>query len=260
MKLSIETHLSYRLAQPSALLLQIEAVDGDGQNVEKENLVISSQAQLHRLDDEAEIGQRIWLEAETGFECTYTATVAVGRGEADFSDLGRTPLPLLDSSVVRYLMPSRYCHPERFFDFTSQNFGNLTGGAQIAAMSNWIKSNLRYDSSENDPSTDAFDSFNRRAGVCRDFAHVMIAMARAVAVPARFVSVYAPDVEPQDFHAVAEVYLDGSWHLVDATGMAEPKNIARIGVGRDAADASFLTSYGWIELQEQSVNVQRVAE
>ncbi|MEM7644642.1 MAG: transglutaminase domain-containing protein, partial [Pseudomonadota bacterium] len=92
---------------------------------------------------------------------------------------------------------------------------------------------------------------------CRDYAHVMITLARAGGVPARMASVYAPDVDPPDFHAVAEVWLDGAWHLVDATGMATPSSMALIGVGRDAADVSFLMTMGMAELVSQEVRVQR---
>jgi transglutaminase-like putative cysteine protease len=97
--------------------------------------------------------------------------------------------------------------------------------------------------------------------VCRDYAHVLIVLARAAAIPARYVSGYAPQVDPQDFHAVAEVFLGdskgpgGSWHLVDATGMARAGEIAKIGIGRDAADVSFLTSFGTIEMVTQEVEV-----
>jgi transglutaminase-like putative cysteine protease len=102
------------------------------------------------------------------------------------------------------------------------------------------------------------DAYVTREGVCRDFAHVLVALARASTIPARFVSVYAPDVVPQDFHAVAEVFLGGAWHLVDATGMAEAADMAKIGVGRDAADVSFLTSYGQASLVALRVEVSRV--
>jgi transglutaminase-like putative cysteine protease len=91
--------------------------------------------------------------------------------------------------------------------------------------------------------------------VCRDYAHVLISLARAAAIPARFVSAYAPNVKPQDFHAVAEVYLDGAWHLVDPTGMARADEIVRIGVGLDAAEVSFLSSFGPMTLFSQTVGV-----
>ena len=83
-------------------------------------------------------------------------------------------------------------------------------------------------------------------------------MARAVGIPARYASVYAPNVTPQDFHAVAQVYLDGAWHFVDPTGMAHASDTLLIGVGRDAADVSFLTSFGAIELVKQAIEVFRI--
>ena len=82
------------------------------------------------------------------------------------------------------------------------------------------------------------------------YAHTLIAMSRSVGIPARIVSAYAPNVVPQYFHAVVDVFLDGNWHLIDPTGMAQIREIVRIGVGRDAADISFMSSYGWMELKK----------
>jgi transglutaminase-like putative cysteine protease len=87
---------------------------------------------------------------------------------------------------------------------------------------------------------------------------MLITLARAGSVPARFVSVYGPGVTPPDFHAVAEVFLDGGWHLVDATGMATGADVAKIGVGRDAADTSFLTHFAGCTLNRQEVQVTRL--
>jgi transglutaminase-like putative cysteine protease len=125
-------------------------------------------------------------------------------------------------------------------------------------MRDWIESRFTYVSGSSDAETGALDSFVERRGVCRDYAHVMIALARAAHIPARMASAYALRVAPQDFHAVAEVYLDGDWHLVDATGMASASEMARICVGRDAADISFLTAYRDIAFVSQSVKVERV--
>ena len=126
------------------------------------------------------------------------------------------------------------------------------------AMCDWVNTSFTYDSGASTATTTAIDSFNSLSGVCRDYAHVLITLVRAAGIPARFVSVYAPDVVPQDFHAVVEVFFDERWHLVDPTGMAKPNDIVRICVGRDAADASFMTSYGWMDLVEQSVTVRRI--
>lgn len=137
-----------------------------------------------------------------------------------------------------------------------EEFAGLEGGARVVAIRDWIESRFTYLAGTSDSSTTALESFVQRQGVCRDFAHVMIALVRASAIPARFVSVYALGVEPQDFHAVAEVFLDGTWYLFDPTGMAKPGEMAKIGVGRDAADVSFLTSYGQASLVSQTITVK----
>ena len=103
-------------------------------------------------------------------------------------------------------------------------------------------------------------AFVQRQGICRDFAHVLICLARASAIPARFASVYAPDVTPADFHAMAEVFLDSAWHLVDATAMARADATAIIGVGLDAAEVAFLSSYGPMQLISQTVDVSVARE
>lgn len=253
----VETHLIYTAVNPCSLLLQIEAAQTADQTVTKGGLVTDHAG--HIIAGEDDIGVRRWLRNEGVFECTYTAQVEVNRSVVTFDMLSVTPFTALPSDVVKYLMPSRYCHPEEFLGFANDHIGPLSGGPLIAAMSDWITANFAYDNSASHAGTTAADSFAARAGVCRDYAHVLISMARASGIPARYVSVYAPDVTPQDFHAVAEVFLDGHWHLVDPTGMAQAPEIVRIGVGRDAADVSFLTSYGWIEFKKQSVQVSRIA-
>lgn len=259
MKLKVQSHLHYRLSYPCPLLVQVEATNDPSQHITDTLLTVPTSDRLRRIKDEQGIGQRIWVDGHDDFICDYAATVDITRPNVALSSLAQSPLTSIESDDVRYLMPSRYCHPERFFDFTAQNFGNLQGGACIAAMSEWINHNIRYDIFASNPTTDAFDTFQNGAGVCRDFAHLLIAMARAVSIPARFVSCYGPDVSPQDFHAIAEVYLDGGWYLVDPTAMTQASETVRIGVGRDAADTSFLTSYGWVDLVDQFVTVTRLS-
>ena len=124
------------------------------------------------------------------------------------------------------------------------------------AMRDWIESHMNYVPGASTSATTALDTFVRREGICRDYAHLLIGFARAAGIPARIASVYALGVKPQDFHAVAEVFLGGEWHLVDATGMASEGAMAKIGIGRDAADVSFLTAFGPMTMNAQSVWVQ----
>ncbi len=260
MDIQVTTHLLYAVPQPVDLLLQVEAAGGGDQEVISERLNIPSSSKLNRIDGENGIGQRIWLHSDAEFECTYEASVRVLRPLTDLKALRQSPLCSVPSAVVKDLMPSRFCHPEKFYDFTETEFGELSGGPLIAAMLDWIACNFRYVSGASCPLTTAHNTFESREGVCRDYAHVLIAMARAVAIPARMVSAYGLDVEPQDFHAVVEVYLEDAWHLVDPTGMAKTNEIVRIGTGRDAADVSFLTAYGLLELKKQTVKVSRLTE
>ena len=80
--------------------------------------------------------------------------------------------------------------------------------------------------------------------MCRDYAHLVVALLRALNVPARLASVYAPGLSPMDFHAVAEAAIDGRWCVVDATTLAPRSSLVRIATGRDASDTAFLSIHG----------------
>lgn len=255
--LTIQTHLKYQVLEPCPLLLQIHAARTDGQSILEEKFEVASGIQTGTVSGEDGVGSRFWFDGQDVFECSYTCRVAVSRSHQKLTGLTQTPYPDLPDDVVKYLMPSRYCHPEDFESFIAKNFADVAGGDLVTAIADWIGKNLRYTPGTSDSNTTATDSFGDRAGVCRDYAHLQIAMARAAAIPARMVSAYAPDVQPQDFHALVEVYLEGAWHLVDPTQMASTNDTVVIGVGRDAADISFLTSYGTIALIQQSISVER---
>lgn len=257
MLISIRTHLVYTAENPCDVLLQIEAAREPVQSCHASTLTLNADGESRVIGDDEDIGTRRWLRAPKRFECEYTAQIEVTRTAHDLVALQASPLIETPGDVTKYLMPSRYCHPEAFFEFVPQTFGDLTGGALVSALNDWINANLTYDNGISDAATTATDSFNNRAGVCRDYAHVLIGMARAAGLPARFVSGYGPEVTPQDFHAVAEVYLEGAWHLVDSTGMSQPSDFVRVAVGRDAADVSFMTSYGVMELKKQTVEVAK---
>ncbi len=254
-RISIQTHLKYAVPAPCSLLLQIEAAQTARQVIEENTLQSAQPAQWNVIAGDDGIGHRRWGDVAEVFDCTYIATVLVDRPSLALDGLPATPIAVLPADVTPYLMPSRYCHPEAFFTFVPMQFGQATGGVLVNQMTNWIATHFTYDNAASTAATTATDSFHAMAGVCRDYAHVLIAMARSMGIPARMASVYAPDVTPQDFHAVAQVYLDRAWYLVDPTGMAQPDQMVMIGVGRDAADVSFMTSYGQMDLLMQQVEV-----
>ncbi|MBV7257757.1 transglutaminase family protein [Pacificimonas sp. WHA3] len=258
MKLKINVHLDYLLNAPADLLLQIEAASMADQHIDRARIDVPGDGHFARISGEEGIGERIWLHREGQFTADYSAIVDVSRAVNDCRVMEQMPVHQLPGDTVKYLMGSRYCPANAFQSFVSAEFGTLSGGARIMAMRDWIEDSFTYTPGASNADTTARDTFVQRQGICRDYAHVLITMARASAIPARMASVYAIGVEPQDFHAVAEVYLGGSWQLVDPTGMAPVDGIARIGVGRDAADISFMTVYGRASLQAQTVQVERL--
>ncbi|SFG49326.1 Transglutaminase-like superfamily protein [Roseobacter denitrificans OCh 114] len=256
--LLIKTHLRYAVPQPSDLLLQIEVLSDAQQTCRHTRLHLNKDLPQREIPGADTAGPRRWVQCDALFDCRYETQVRIMRHEAPIETLPETPRLAIPGDVIPYMMPSRYCQSDLFLDFVATRFADLTGGALVNALSTWVSTHFTYDNSVSHSGTTATDSFASLSGVCRDYAHVLIALARAGGIPARFVSAYAPDVRPQDFHALVEVHLAGDWHIVDPTGMARPSEVAKICVGRDAGDASFLTSYGAIDLIEQSVDVVRL--
>jgi transglutaminase-like putative cysteine protease len=237
----------------------MEAAHLPEQPVSNATLTLSPYEHFARVAAHDDIGERVFVRAPAGqFSADYTATVAIGRDLAEVATLAALPPHMLPGETVQYLLDSGYCPANQFRSFVEEEFGGVQGGARVAAMRDFIHQRFRYLAGVSDSTTTALETFVRRQGVCRDFAHMLITLTRASTIPARFASVYAIGVNPPDFHAVAEVFLDGAWHLVDATGMATAGQIAKIGVGRDAADVAFLTSFGPVMMVEQMVEVRAV--
>ncbi len=154
------------------------------------------------------------------------------------------PAPLDPIDEIRYLRPSRYCESDILRPVAIAEFGGLSGTDLLAAVSSWVGVNVAYLSGASLPTDGAVRTLLARQGVCRDFAHLVVAFLRALDVPARVVSAYAPGLAPMDFHAVAEALIDGRWYVVDATTLAPRGTLLRIATGRDAADTAFLSSRG----------------
>ncbi len=202
-------------------------------------------------------GERRFRAAPTArTQITYGALVDNGRLMSLPPDAPQLAWCDLPDSTLEYLMPSRFCPSDRFMRFVSDKFAHLeNGGARVLAVLDWIHEHISYVGGVSDSETTAERSFVDRAGVCRDFSHLGISFCRALNIPARIVSAYAWRLNPPDFHAVFEVFLGGSWWMVDPTRLAPIEGLVRIGTGRDAADIAFLTTSGGAYSVEQSVIV-----
>jgi len=196
----------------------------------------SSGAPVHAHEVTDAAGSRIHVvDAASGvLSLSYAATVE-----------GRRPsAPVSEVDLLTYLRPSRYCEADQLGPTAAGEFAGLEGTALLDAVSSWVGTRLAYVPGSSLPTDGAVRTLLARQGVCRDYAHLVIALLRALDVPARLAAVYAPGLDPMDFHAVAEAHVEGAWHVVDATALAPRSSLLRISTGRDAADTAFLSSYG----------------
>ena len=152
------------------------------------------------------------------------------------------PPPYDRADLIRYLRPSRYAESDALAPTAGAEFRGIHGAAELlASVSSWVGTRLAYVAGSSQVTDGAVRTLLARQGVCRDYAHLTVALLRSMNVPARLVAVYAPGLHPMDFHAVAEAFVDGAWHVVDATTLAPRPTLVRIATGRDAADTAFLT-------------------
>ena len=167
---------------------------------------------------------------------------------------GAPPIPVGESEWYQYIRPSRYCESDRLGPMARSEFAGLGGVDLLTAVSSWVGSRIAYVPGSSRPIDGAVSTLLGRSGVCRDFAHLTVALLRANGIPARVVSVYAPGLQPMDFHAVAEACVDDAWFVVDPTCLAPRASLLRIATGADAADTAFLTVVsGAVELTKLEV-------
>ena len=171
-------------------------------------------------------------------------------------DVGTTPIAQLPDEALLFLVSSRYCDSDKLADFAWSRFGNLSGGARVVqAISDFVHGKIRFNYMDARSTRAASDSMHEGIGVCRDFAHLAIALCRCMNIPARYCTGYLgdigvpPDVNPGDFSGWAEVFLDGRWWTMDARH--NHPRIGRIvmGRGRDAADVAMSTAFGVANLK-----------
>jgi len=193
----------------------------------------------------------------------HLADVPAGRLEVEYRAQVEQPLPVaqeqpLDRTV--YLRPSRYAPSDRMVALARAELdADAAPGDLLRDAAAWVGRRLAYVPGSSTGIDGAVETLLAGAGVCRDYAHLTVALLRAVDVPARVVSAYAPGLSPMDFHAVTEALVDGTWCVADATLLAPRSGLVRIATGRDAADTAFLSSYGG-EVRLEQLQVTAVVD
>lgn len=229
----VGSSLTLEVHDPTAFVLAVAVAEGVPTTLETLRIRLDEQPVVSRETTD-EHGTRLHL-FQTGpgtLSVDYAATV-VGRA---------VPAPVVERDLVRYLRPSRYVQSDALTDRARDLFPGLDGLRLLVAVEDWVHEHLDYDGSATSPTGGAVETLQTGAGVCRDFANVTAAFLRALDVPARLVSVYAPRLDPPDFHAVVEACVDDRWLVIDATRLAPRSGLVRIATGRDSADTAFLTT------------------
>lgn len=253
MRLLAQSHIANRYAAPTEIMAKVQVANAPGQVIISEGLTISPHFDL--AHDELPDGRLLRGVVEGDVEIAYHAVVEVEPRAELHADLIQHAWSDLPADVLPYLMPSRYSPADQFLRFTGRQFGGLVGGAAVLAILAWIRSHVDYVHGVSNGQTTAEGTFVDRAGVCRDFTHLGLALCRAAGIPARAVAAYALALDPPDFHAVFEVWLGDGWWLIDPTGLAPVAGLVRIAHGRDAADIAFLTTSGAVEPIAMRVSV-----
>lgn len=259
MRLEVAARLVFEFPEPTETIAAILAAHAPGQFIERETLVLPDGARLAESVDPVS-GARLLRGCLSGtVTIDYRAVVRVGPRVDLHANLTVAPWSQLPVAVLPYLLPSRYCPVDQFLRFAAREFGHVSpGGARVLAILDWLHSNVDYVHGVSTSTTSAASTFIDRAGVCRDFTHLGMTLCRAAGIPARGVAAYALALNPPDFHAVFEVFLDGGWWLVDPTRLAPIAGMVRIAHGRDAADIAFLTTAGCVLQTGMMVSVSQI--
>lgn len=259
MKFRVSCRLDYLIQSPLTLLYNVRVRPSHSLVVleEKFELTPGIPTELVITEPDRNRFDRVRFAAGDEFVLRYEATVETAVQSLNAENLRKVPPGNLSSANLPFLLPSRYCQSDLLARFAWQKFGQI-GDAydQVLEITKWIHENVEYILGATNAGTSAYDTVTQCAGVCRDFAHLGIALCRALTIPARYFSGYAYRLEPPDFHACFEAFIGGYWILFDATKLASPNGLVRIGSGRDAADVSLCTAFGFANPKSQTVQCE----
>lgn len=266
-RIELQIALNYQIDQYGAdFVFNIHAAHTASQNIFFENLALSQpiSAQIHT--DPISGNRYMRLTALPGdLNVSYVATVDLVHHYAEPQNVAEVPVRFLPPEVMGYIYPSRYCQSDRLLKLANSEFGHLQQGySRVQAIRDWVLRHVTFTSNSSTSNTSAVDTLIERVGICRDFAHLMIALCRALNIPARFTTGTDfgadPALGPPDFHAYVEAYIGDRWYIFDPSGTAIPMGLVRFGTGRDAADVAFATIFGNVQAHAPVIRAWAVAD
>lgn len=264
-RLKLSLDLDYDILDPACdFIFNIHAAHTDRQRVVDESLVLSQPVASMVETDPFTHNRYLRVRANTGpLRVSYSATIDLMHHFADPTRVGEVPVARLPWQVLNYIYPSRYCQSDRLHRLAMREFGQqVQGYGRVQGIRDWVLAHTAFTPNTSNANTSAIDTLVETVGVCRDFAHLMIGLCRAVNIPARFATGIDygadPSLGPTDFHAYVEVYLGERWYIFDPSGTAIPMGFVRFGTGRDAADVAFATIFGAVRSSAPMISIAAV--
>ena len=248
MKFKIFSELSYDVFSPTTFIFNIQAARSASQLIIEESIVTTPFLHFEEFELGHVDARFIRMEVNQGvpFTICYQALVEVQYQLINEVALLQTiPVMNLNNSVLPYLFPSRHCQSDKLRKLAIKEFGHLPNEySKVTAITDWIFSTTDYITGTTDSGTSAYDTLIQREGVCKDFAHLGIALCRALDIPARYFTGYAYQLNPPDFHACFEAYIGGHWIFFDPTKLVPINGLVRIANSIDAGDAAVASFFG----------------
>ena len=244
---------------PVTMVLMLRPQSGEGQWVRAVSYHVTPRTPVIEYADVfGNFCQRLSSTAQSlSVEMTCDVEVA---DEVDAAlGLPASPVETFPTSALQFLLPSRYCESDKLVDLANEVVQQVSPGYdQAEAVRRWVHNNVTYQPGFTTASTSAVDVVANRQGVCRDQAHVTIALCRALSIPARMVVGFLHGLQPMDLHAWVECYVADRWWTFDPKEPITRGGRVVIAYGRDAADVAFATQFGESQLDDLTVEVERI--
>ncbi len=247
MKFEVNASLGYKVTAPTTFIFNLSVLRNLHQQVIEENFIVDPAIQYQELQRSNEGNRFIRMQVMVPMDIFISYRAVVNTSWTVIPQQYQTAenVAYLEPSILKYLNPSRYCQSDKLARLANNKFNNIENPyLKVIELTGWINRNVEYLSGSTNSETSAYDTVTQQAGVCRDFAHLGIALCRALTIPARYFTGYAFQLHPPDFHACFEAYLGGKWILFDATGLAPLNGLVKIGSSRDAADVPVASIFG----------------
>jgi transglutaminase-like putative cysteine protease len=258
MILDATCQISFSASAPTPAVMMLRPRSGRAQWITREEYAFEPHAPVSEYTDSfGNLCQRVLIpKGDFAVRCSCRAHTS------DRIDVKRdaafVPVHELPENALEFLLPSRYCQSDLFGELAGSIAGQQPAGyRQVAAIEQWLLHEMTYTPGASNSETSAVETAKSKTGVCRDYAHLGIALTRSLHIPARMVVGYLYQMEPMDLHAWFEAFVGGRWYTFDATQTQPRGNRIMLGCGRDAVDVALTSNYGPLELKTMKVTVEK---